>query len=128
MARQTDLTLVELQKILNQGEDADGRKLPGTQCVALNGGLPLGLVINELGMIFLTGGEDGAVAEGNLLALLKESEEKKRSTAYFYLRAGRHRRVASNKTLQQLKNFEDNPQNGETVLRVADRLASSTLI
>jgi hypothetical protein len=120
--RQTDYSLEKLRKILQEGEAPSGERAPGALCKALSSGLPVGLVMNEIGLIFLAGGEEGGKAEADLLAMLQSGQEKRRLTALFFLKSGIA--VAGPAALEALADFEAAPQNKKTVQLIQEKLDS----
>ena len=120
--RQTDFTLDQIREMLKTGQAASGGKALGALCKALVNGLPIGLVFNEIGLIFLAGGDEGRRAETDLLDILQGEPLKERDVAYFYLKTGSCTAVTSPEALAVIAAFEAAPQNAETVKFVGEKL------
>lgn len=110
MERQTDYTLDQIREMLKGATPFAGCHAPGALCSALPSGEPSGFILNEVGLIFLEGGEESKEAEADLMAMLTGDNERTQSLAYFYfMYAGRA--ALSAEALRQLETFEADSKN-----------------
>ena len=100
MVRQTELTLEELKELLVGAPDScrQGHRI-----------LPTGLLVNEIGVLFL---DKNADAEGTLRDLLEDPRESVRWISWKYLTRGT---PVSPETTAALAAFRENPQNDAIV-------------
>jgi len=126
VARRTDFTLEQIRKMLEEakerglsfGCDGDSRF-----CPRLANGWPVGCILNEVGLIFLGGEEEGKEAEGDLLVMLAGKDENKRGLAHYYLTLGQDN--LSDETREKLGIFEGDPKNDEIVNETDRRLMAA---
>ena len=127
VARRTDFTLEQIRKMLGEakergfsfGCDGDSRF-----CPKLSNGWPVGCILNEVGLIFLGGEEEGKEAEKDLLAILAEEDEVKRGLAHYYLTRGQDN--LSSEAREKLKTFEGDSKNDEVVDETDRKLMATT--
>ncbi|OGD67185.1 hypothetical protein A2442_02215 [Candidatus Campbellbacteria bacterium RIFOXYC2_FULL_35_25] len=112
MKRQTKLTLKELLAQLSSP------RVFSEGCCEGKWSLPVGLLANEVGTIFCTGGEDSSAAEEILIKILAEDHNPNTQVAaYGFLSLGE----PTEQGLEALTVFKNNPENAE-IVRFAERV------
>ncbi len=116
LERQTRLTLKELKEQLQDSSCVAG--LAGCMGCMPATSMPTGLVINEIGIIFLT--EENPEAENVLIEALSMDSFDAAIPAYAYLTSALHLNMLSEKAEKAVKDFEKGPQGEVAVNFVAE--------
>jgi hypothetical protein len=110
--RMTDYSLEELRQM---AVGAGGMLCGGK---TYDNNLPIGAILNEIGMIFLQGNQE---AEQDLAKLFQDPDARVGSVAYFYLAQRRY--VVEPGTRALIEVFEKNPANTKLVQRINEKIA-----
>jgi hypothetical protein len=118
--RETGHSLAKLTELLSS-EPISCEHFIMSGCCGGHSAMPEGLIRNEIGAIFIGGGEESEQAKEELLKMLKDNRSEVKSLAYFFLTGGLNQ--LDPKGLEALKDFVGMPQNVELVMKAEERLA-----
>ncbi|HCP08544.1 MAG TPA: hypothetical protein DIT25_01965 [Candidatus Moranbacteria bacterium] len=127
--RKTTHTIEELKEMMKRGRIAPCEGFSGirTCCgssIAFSDALPLGAILNEIGLIFL---EEGSPEAEDVLAELfnDNSGSNVGSLAYFYL--SQRESTIKPTSLAKVKTYEMDPANTDTIVEVKEKIAELAL-
>ena len=112
------MTVLTLEQLREMAGGASTRLCGGVAEGQCTGNLPIGVVMNEIGTIFVNGDNN---AEPDLALLFDSPDSRIAGVAFFYL--SQRRSDVQPETLAKIEAYENDPANAETVARAKDTIA-----